>query len=340
MISVIEPGRFTSFQDRGRSGFAHLGVPQAGAADSMSLRHANLLVGNGDGSTALEMTLSGPTLRFETNAVIAFAGGRIEPYLDDMPLPMYQSVAIRAGQVLACGPLLTGVRCYLAIAGGFSPPATLASTSSDTFAALGPPVLRTGDRFACEAHSLHQGWYLRFPPEFPDEITLRVIQGPHDDWFSPTALAIFLAGTFEVRADSDRTGLCLSGERIHRKNHGELPSQGMVTGAVQIPGDGHPIALLTNHGTVGGYPVIAVVIHADLSRMGQLRAGAKLRFHPVGREQALTALRSAEAELHNAVVSADPGLLAARSLMVLAKVHPSLRTACLQLGQWRVRVRR
>jgi len=340
MITVVEPGQLTSFQDAGRSGYAHLGVPHAGAADRLSLWHANLLVGNDATFPALELTLRGPTLHFETNAVVAFAGGRVEPTLDDMPLPMYQSVAIHAGQTLACGTLLTGTRCYLAIAGGFTPPATLASSSSDTFAGLGPPILHAGDRIDCETRELYQGWYLRFPPEFTHETTLRVIPGPHEDWFTPAALAAFFGGTFKVHADSDRTGLRLSGERILRKHQDELPSQGMVTGAVQIPGDGHPIALLSNHGTIGGYPVIAVVIQADLPCMGQLCAGAKLRFQQVNREQALAALRSAEASLHNSVVSADPGLLAARSLMVLAKAHPGLRQARLQLGRWRVHVRR
>ncbi|MGA9853847.1 MAG: biotin-dependent carboxyltransferase family protein [Gammaproteobacteria bacterium] len=340
MITVIEPGQFTSFQDAGRSGYAHLGVPHSGAADDLSMRHANLLVGNAANSPAMEMTLRGPTLQFKTNAVIAFAGGRVEPTLDDMPIPMYQSVIVHAGQTLTCGALLTGMRCYLAIAGGFSPPATLASTSSDTFAGLGPPVIRTGDQITCEAHSLHQGWYLRSPPEYLRETTLRVIPGPHDDWFPTSALATFLGSTFEVCADSDRTGLRLGGESIPLKDHGELPSQGMVTGAIQIPGNGYPIALLTNHGTTGGYPVIAVVIQADWSRMGQLKAGDKLRFKVVSREVALETLQIADLALHDAVVPADLGLLAARSLLVLAKAHPGLRQARLQLGQWRVHVRR
>jgi biotin-dependent carboxylase-like uncharacterized protein len=340
MITVIEPGGITSFQDLGRIGFAHLGVPCAGAADSMSLRHANLLVGNAENSTALELTLKGPRLLFEADAVIAFAGGRIEPTLDEMPIPMYQSLAVHRGQTLACGTILTGARCYLAISGGFSPPATLASTSSDTFAGLGPPVLQTDDRIDCESHQLHQGWYLRSPPEFTHEATLRVITGPYGDWFTPDALAAFSDSTFEVRADSDRVGVRLSGIRIQRLDSRELPSQGMVTGAIQVPGDGQPIVLLSNHGTTGGYPVIAVVIRADLSRLGQLRAGDKLRFQAVSREHALQALRAAETALYDAIVTADPGLLAARRLLILAKAHPSLRHARLQLEQWRMHMRR
>ncbi|MGH8398684.1 MAG: biotin-dependent carboxyltransferase family protein [Gammaproteobacteria bacterium] len=340
MITVLEPGRFTSFQDGGRSGLAHMGVPQAGAADSLSLRQANLLAGNLEYATALEMTSSGPTLRFETDAVVAFAGARVEPYLDGVPLPMYQSITINAGQILACGRLLTGMRCYLAIAGGFSPHTTLASRSLDTLCGLGPPILRADDQIDSEPHRLHQGWYLRSPPEYPDELRIRVIPGPHEAWFASRSLEMLISMTFEVRAESDRTGLRLGGDSIPRKTRAELPSQGMVTGAIQVPSDGHPIVLLSNHGTTGGYPVIAVVIHADLPYLGQLRAGSRVQFRAVSREQALAAHQSAETGLKASIVSADAGLLAARSLMVLAKAHPSLRQVCLQQGQWRVQLRR
>ncbi len=340
MITVIEPGRFTSIQDEGRGGFAHLGVPRAGAADSLSLRHANLLVGNPQGAAALEMTLHGPTLRFAVDALIALTGGRMQVYLDDVPLPMYQSVSVCAGQVLACGPLLTGMRGYLAVGGGISTAQLLASAATDTLAGLGPPVLRAGDCLTLRPHSLLQGRYLRSPPEFSEQVTLRVITGPHQEWFPATALGSFLDGCYRVRADSDRSGIRLAGATVVERNPGELPSQGMLTGAVQVPGDGQPIVLLPNHGTTGGYPVIAVVISADLPQLGQLRPGVLLRFQAVNREQALQALRYAAENLRTASVCADPGLLEARGLMLLAKAHPALREACLQLGRRRVRLRR
>lgn len=340
MITVLEPGWFTSFQDRGRNGFAHLGVPQAGAADSLSLRHANLLVGNTGNAGALEITLGGPILRFEINTVIALAGGRLEAHLDDSPLPMYQSIPVRAGQVLTCGRLLTGLRCYLAVAGGFSAEPVLASISTDTFAGFGPPPLRAGDSLSVQTHTLNHGWYLRAPPQFPDNVMLRVIAGPHEKWFTSSALADFLESEYEVRTHSDRTGLRLAGRQIPRSNPGELRTQGMVSGAIQVPGDGQPILLLPNHGTTGGYPVIAVVIHADQPRLGQLRPGARLRFESVTRAQALAALESGETDLRTALVPADPGLLAARSLMQLAKSHPFLQEASVQMGQRKLRLRR
>ncbi|MDE2234798.1 MAG: biotin-dependent carboxyltransferase [Gammaproteobacteria bacterium] len=340
MITVVEPGRFTSFQDLGRSGYAHLGVPHAGAVDSLGMRQANLLVGNPQDAATLEMTLQGPTLHFGVDAVVAFSGGRLEPSLDGEPLPMHQSLQISAGQTLGCGKLLSGVRSYLAIAGGFSPPATLSSRSSDSFAGLGPPLLCAGDLIHCETRTLKCGWYLRSPAGFTHDAGVRVMAGPHDDWFEAQALQQLLDGSYEVRAESDRTGLRLKGARIAQRRGVELPSQGMVSGAIQIPGDGQPIVLLCNHGSTGGYPVIAVVIQADLPHLGQLRAGDRLRFAAVTRAQALAAYRHAESALQNSLVSADAGLLAARSLLVLAREHPSLRRAKLQLGRWHVAVRR
>ncbi len=340
MIVVLEPGRFTCLQDGGRSGFAHLGVPRAGAADTLSLRQANLLVGNPECAPALEMTLSGPVLRFEADAVIALAGGQLDANLDEKPLAMYQSVVVRAGQILRCGALHTGMRAYLAAAGGFSAPPVLGSMASDTLAGLGPAVLRGGESLSIRAQRLQQGWYWRAPPDFGVRPVLRVLAGPHAEWFTADALEEFLGSEYEVRSDSDRSGLRLAGARVARSRQQELRSQGMVSGAVQIPGDGHPIVLLCNHGTTGGYPVLAVVIAADLPRLGQLRPGALLRFGMVNREQAIAALRAAAEDLRNALVSADAGLLAARSLMTLAKSHPELRAADLQVDGRRVRLRR
>lgn len=340
MIAVLEPGRFTSLQDGGRIGFAHLGVPRAGAADTLSLRQANLLVGNPEFAPALEMALSGPVLRFDVDAVIALAGGQLDASLDDEPLAMYQSVAVRAGRILHCGALRTGVRAYLAAAGGFSAPPVLGSIASDTLAGIGPAVLRGGESLSIRTQRLQQGWYWRAPPDFGACPVLRVLAGPHAEWFPAGALEEFLGAEHEVHSDSDRSGLRLAGARVTRSRQPELRSQGMVSGAVQVPGDGHPIVLLCNHGTTGGYPVIVVVIAADLPRLGQLRPGAMLRFKMVSREQAMAALRVAAEDLRYGLVSADSGLLAARSLMTLAKSHPELRAADLQVDGRRVRLRR
>lgn len=340
MIVVLEPGRFTSLQDFGRTGFAHLGVPRAGAADTLSLRQANLLVGNPEYAAALEMTLSGPLLRFEVDAVIALAGGQLDASLDEKPAAMYQSVSVRAGQILRCGALHTGMRAYLAAAGGFSAAPVLGSAASDTLAGLGPAVLRGGESLSVGAQRLQQGWYWRAPPDFRARPVLRVLAGPHAEWFTAGAFAEFLGPEYEVRGDSDRSGLRLAGARVARSRQQELRSQGMVSGAVQVPGDGHPIVLLCNHGATGGYPVIAVVIAADLPRLGQLRPGATVSFQLVNREQAIAALRSAAEDLRHGLASADQGLLAARSLMMLAKSHPELCAANLQVDGRRVRLRR
>ena len=340
MITLLEPGLFTSVQDGGRTGYSHLGVPRAGAADLLSLSHANLLVGNTPHAAALEMTLAGPDLRFEVDTVMALAGGSVEARLDGAPVAMYQSVAVRAGQILRCGTVQTGTRCYLAVAGGIRSAQVLGSACTDTLAGLGPAALQAGAQLPIQAAALQQGFYLRSPPVFTDSVAMRVILGPHQDHFTPQALQIFLAAAFRVRADSDRSGLRLGGPSVARQIDDELDSQGMLTGAVQVPADGQPIVLLSNHGATGGYPVIAAVISADVPYLGQLRPGTRVRFHTVTRAQALDALAAEQQKWRVALTSADPGLLEARALMMLAKAHPALRAAQLQRGSVRVRMRR
>lgn len=340
MITVLEAGPWTTLQDGGRFGFACLGVPQAGAADGQSLKHANLLLGNTLTTAALEMTRMGPVLRFEIDTAVALTGGTIEARLDEAPVTMYQSVRVQAGQVLRCGRVLSGMRCYLAVQGGVRQPATLNSVSTDTLTGLGPPVLGAGDRLMIQESPRRPGFYLRAPPLFTNEANLRVIVGPHDDWFAPDILKLFLTCRFEVSARSDRTGLRLAGMSVPWRKAGELDSQGMLTGAIQVPPDGKPIVLLPNHGTTGGYPVIATVIRADVPRLGQLRPGAQVSFRAVTRGQSVQALKRQTVSLRTARVAADEGLLEARALLMFARAHRVLREVRLRHGARSLHVRR
>jgi len=340
MIAVIDPGALTTPQDLGRRGYAHVGVPVAGAADGLSLRMANRLLGNGDDAAALEMTTRGAELRFETDTAVALTGARVEATLDGELVPMYQSVPVRAGAVLKVGRISEGWRAYLSVAGGIGVPQVLGSRSSDTLSGLGPAPLAVGMRLPIAAFSLAQGFYLRSPPHFSREMRLRVLPGPHDDWFTASALQSLTETVYRVSAQSDRTGLRLEGAALLRARPEELPSAGMETGAIQVPGNGQPIVLLPNHGTTGGYPVIATVISADVAMLGQLAPGGGLRFVPVTRDEALNALRERERRLEQDIVSADAGLLAARALMMLAGRHPSLKQAVMDDGYRRLRIRR
>ncbi|HET7922733.1 MAG TPA: biotin-dependent carboxyltransferase family protein [Gammaproteobacteria bacterium] len=341
MITVLAAGARTLLQDGGRIGYAHLGVPRAGAADLPSLRRANRLVGNrNDLMAGLEITLSGPTLRFESDSLLALSGATLAAELDGRPLAMHQSVAVQAGQTLVCGRVHEGVRSYLAVRGGIRTPGVLGSVATDTLSGLGHPVLCNGDVLEIEPTHSTDGFYLRKPERLGNEITLHVVPGPHTDRFSEQSFSEFLAHTFTVHADSDRAGVRLVEALQLPASVGELPSQGMVGGAVQVPGDGRPIILLPDHGATGGYPVLAVVITADHGRLGQLGAGMKLRFEKVSRDQALSLLRQQEQGLETDIVAADEALLEARSLMMLAHAHPELRDLRMHNISRRVRLRR
>ncbi len=184
------------------------------------------------------------------------------------------------------------------------------------------------------------GFYLRAPPSFGSEVTLRMLAGPQEGWFTAVARSQLLDGEYRVLPQSDRTGLRLTGEKLERSRKDELSSMGMVAGAIQVPGSGQPIALLANHGATGGYPVIANVISADLGALAQLAPGASLRFSLVNRAEALVLLKAQEERLARDIVPADAGLLAARALMTLAGRHASLKQAAVTEGDRKIRIRR
>lgn len=341
MIRVLDPGFFTTVQDLGRLHFGHLGVPTAGAADVFSLRAANRLVGNPDGAAALEMTARGASLGFDAPACIALVGAELEASLDGQPLPLHQTIPVSAGAQLRIGRIHGGFRSYLAIAGGFELSPVLGSLSSDTLSGLGPaPLSADAVLVVGEPSGPAPGFYLRAPSRFGANATLRILAGPQQDWFTPVARRQLLESEYRVQAQSDRTGLRLAGPVLERARKDELPSMGMVAGAIQVPGSGQPIALLANHGSTGGYPVIANVISADLPFLAQLAPGSVLRFTPVDRVQALEALRAEEERLVRDIVAADAALLAARALMVLAGNHASLKQAAVTDGGRRIRIRR
>lgn len=341
MITVLDPGMLTTLQDRGRVGYAHLGVPRAGAADMLSLRHANRLAGNADDRcAALEYTFVGPTLRFDVDSVLALTGGGLDAQLDGEPVPMYQSVPVRAGQTLVCGRLRSGARGYLAVCGGIRSTPVLGSMATDTLSGLGPQALRRDDTLSIDSTQLREGFYLRNPPTFSTEVSLRVLPGPHQDHFTAETRRELYTTCFTADQQSDRTGVRLETALVLAQALPELPSQGMTTGAVQVPGDGRPLLLLANHGTTGGYPVIANVISADHWRLGQLGTGARVRFAQVEHAQALLALHEQERALQDEIVDADAALLSARALLLLAHSNPEMRELRLQQGARRVRLRR
>jgi biotin-dependent carboxylase-like uncharacterized protein len=285
-VEVLDAGLMTTVQDLGRPGFAHLGVARSGAADRPALRLANRLVGNPEARAGLECTLRGPRLRFRTAAAIALTGAPTEARLDGRELTINHAVRVRPNAVLDVGTSTAGLRTYLAISGGLHVESVLGSCASDTLGRLGPAPLRAGDTLALHGPCAPPPAVDAVPVATPtSEAELRVLRGPRDDWFESSAWSTLCSSAYVVAPDSSRAGLRLAGPRLRQCITGELRSEGMLDGAIQVPPSGQPILLLADHPTTGGYPVIGVVSDAGIPVAAQLRPGATVRFRgdPSGR---------------------------------------------------------
>jgi biotin-dependent carboxylase-like uncharacterized protein len=284
MIEVVGPGPLATVQDLGRPGYAHLGVPHSGAADGPSLRLANRLVGNPEDAAGLELTFGGACLRFREPAWIAVTGAPLTVSADGRALGMNAPCHVEAGASIEFGTPVAGVRTYLAVRGGLAVEPVLGSRSADLLSGLGPPALSPGDLLPIGPSQVVASLSdisVDVAPVRPlaGLPTLRIVAGPRDDWFTADALATLTREPYEVTARSNRVGVRLQGPVLRRGRDGELPSEGMPTGALQVPPDGLPIIFLADHPTTGGYPVIAVLASADLPVAAQLRPGQRLRFH-------------------------------------------------------------
>ena len=274
-LNVVDPGALTTVQDLGRPGFAHLGVPRAGALDAPAAALGNRIVGNPPSAAVLETTLTGCTVRSLTGHWAAVTGAPCHVSIDGHEGAFAAPVWVAPGATLTVGPATAGVRSYIAIAGGVAVDPVLGSRSTDTLAWLGPPVVSAG-------MDLPIGVPEREPqahdtPRRPVSGPLRLLPGPRADWFTDP-LVHLCATSYAVGGASNRIGLRLQGAPLVRVREGELASEGMVLGAVQVPPDGQPVVFLADHPVTGGYPVAAVVHPEDLHRCAQLRPGERVRF--------------------------------------------------------------
>ena len=288
-LTVLEAG-LTLVQDLGRPGFAGIGVTESGAADRRSLRRANRLLGNEPDSPALEIALGGLAVRAEEPVVLALAGApapvqvSVEGRRSEVAGPVVQ---LPAGAELHLGLPPWGLRTYLALPGGLRTERALGSASRDTLAALGPPPVRAGDVLAPVAEEAvvatvaaeDPGWHAA-------PYMLDLLPGPRRDWFTPGSLAALFAEPYMVTEVGDRVGVRLHGEPLQRARTGELPSEGVVRGAVQVPASGQPLIFGPDHPVTGGYPVIGVLTDDAADAAGQLRPGAQLRFRRRGHPRA------------------------------------------------------
>jgi biotin-dependent carboxylase-like uncharacterized protein len=280
-LEVLEAGPLSTVQDRGRVGWAHLGVPRAGALDQGAAALANRLVGNDAAAAVVETTLGGIELRASTALTVAVCGADCDVRVGGRAAPFAEPLSVPAGATVRLGPARSGVRSYLAVAGGIAVPPVLGSRSTDTLAGIGPPVLAAGDVLpvggspgppaAVDAHAVRRA---------PSPVVVRLVPGPRVDWFAGDVLVSMASAAYTVLADSNRVALRLDGPVPQRARAGELPSEGLALGAVQVTPSGRPLVFLRDHPTTGGYPVVGVVPRADLDLCAQLRPGEQIRFRP------------------------------------------------------------
>ncbi|MGW1672937.1 5-oxoprolinase subunit C family protein [Streptomyces sp. NPDC002324] len=278
-LVVVRAGALTTVQDRGRPGLAHLGVPRSGALDAPAAELAGRLVGNPPGAAVLETTLDGCSVRPRSTVTMAVCGAPCAVTLDGRPAPWGAPLRVPGGALLDIGAARSGVRSYLAVSGGVTVEPVLGSRSTDLLSGLGPPPLTVGTVLPLGRPGRHHAHVDVVPhPAPPSELVLRVTLGPRDDWFTDTALRTLTRRPYAVSSASNRIGLRTEGPALERLRAGELPSEGMVLGAVQVPPDGRPVVFLADHPTTGGYPVIAVVDPADLPAAAQATPGTPVRF--------------------------------------------------------------
>ena len=299
-LLVVAPGLRSLIQDLGRPGRGDLGVTASGAADEPSARQANRLVGNEPGAALIETTLGGLSVRASGDQVLALSGAPGEAWIggdNARPAPLGAPFVLHSGETLTLGAPGSGLRGYLALRGGVAVPAQLGSAASDTLSGLGPAALAAGNTLV--RGPLKVGAAVGHPespatalPRAGQVVELRVTAGPRAEWFGASAAdgaAQLCDREWAVTAQSDRVGVRLAsaGEPLRRLREGELPSEGMTPGALQVPPSGQPVLFLADHPVTGGYPVIAVVVPQDLALAAQLPPGTPVSFRLVSGEETL-----------------------------------------------------
>ena len=292
-ISVENGGILTTVQDEGRFGYQAYGVSTSGAMDSHAFHIANLLVGNKMTEGALEMTFMGPTLTFTCDNIIAVTGGDLMPMLDGQPMPMYQAVLVRKGQKLQFGGARNGCRGYIAFAGGLEIPEVMGSKSTllrNNLGGVKGRKLEKGDTIAFTAPKteLSNMENRKVPADvYPaDEVVLRVVLGPQDDEFTERGIRSFFWNSGVITDEFDRMGCRIEREPIEHKGDGNINTDGISLGSIQVPANGKPVIMLADRQSTGGYAKIGTVISVDLPKIAQSRPGQKVRFIQVSLELA------------------------------------------------------
>jgi biotin-dependent carboxylase-like uncharacterized protein len=307
-LHVLKAGPGCTLQDAGRFGWLRYGVTPAGPMDWIGHGTANLLAGNPAGEGALEIGPGGIVLTAETAPVgLGIAADGFAADVDGRPLPGRAALRLAPGERLTIRPGAFGVWAYLAVAGGFAIPPVMGSLSTHLRSGIGPldgRAVATDQRLPC--HAATHARSLALPGATPWPTVLRFIPGPQREAFTGAGFATFCEATFRVGARSDRMGYRLEGPAVAHASGHDIVSDGIVFGAIQVPGDGQPIVLMADRQPTGGYPKIGTVIRADLPALAQARAGTGLRFRAVTVDAAVAALAAATAALGDLPRQAGP----------------------------------
>lgn len=292
-IKIVTGGFMTTIQDLGRYGYQETGMSVSGVMDTRSASLANILVGNDENEAVLEVTMMGPTIEFQKDNIIAVTGGDLGAKLNGTPFPRYEAVLVKAGETLSFAGMFGGARVYVAFAGGLDVPVVMGSKSTNLKSRIGGlegRKLGAGDEIEFAAPKT---WLpnmklrkLEFPDYSKKEYTLRVLMGPQDDHFTEKGIETFLNSTYAISNEYDRMGCRMQGDVIEHKNGGDIITDGISFGAVQVPSHGNPIVMMADHQTTGGYTKIANVISVDLPVLAQCMPGYKIHFKAVDIEEA------------------------------------------------------
>jgi len=327
-IEIKNPGLLTTIQDIGRYGYQKYGVIVSGAMDSLSLRIANLLVGNDEHEATLEITLYGTTIKFNQDHLIAITGGNLQPTLDNEPIFMWRPIFVRKGSILKFNGAKSGCRAYVSIAGGFLIPTQLGSKSTYLKAHIGGfkgRALKKGDTIKCGNRSdtaqtliermpnakhyfpwsvIYHAWFSFYKTE-----TIRILKGSEYERFDEASKQKLVNNPYTISPQADRMGYQLKGEKLCLTKHFELLSEAVTYGTIQVPADGMPIILMADRQTTGGYPKIAQVISADLPKLAQMQPHQKIIFKIVSQKKAERELLIQEEKLKQLTIGIQTKVL-------------------------------
>lgn len=302
-IKIINPGLLTTVQDLGRYGYQQFGVSVSGAMDYVATRLANILVGNGENESLLEITMMGPEIEFLDSAVIAITGGDLQPVLNDQSIEMNKSILVNSGDHLAFQGIKNGCRSYIAFAGGIDVPIVMGSKSTFFRAKVGGykgRALKPGDILdigspTTSLENLAGREILEDLYEYgSNPIEVRVILGPQDQAFTQKGMETFFTSEYTVTNKFDRMGYTLEGEKIEHKEGADIISDGIAMGAIQVPNQGTPIIMMADRQTTGGYTKIGNVITVDLPKIAQAKPGDKILFRKSSLEEAHQLIKEQE----------------------------------------------